>query len=88
MKPNQSIHISIQEPPNPKPISALAVLQDPDNPAIPQLIQLYLSGIVFDPKNTEFIDNVKDEVLKLLGTAKVLGVARKGNITTVVFQHD
>lgn len=88
LKSNQSIHISIQEPPNPKPISSLAILQDPDNPNIPQLIQLYLSGIIFQPKDTEFIGNVKDEVLKLLGTTKVIGVARKGNLTTVVFQHD
>lgn len=87
MNSNQSIHISIQEPPNPKPIKTLGILTDPDNPNVQQLISLYLSGIVFDPKDTEFIENVKDEVLKLVATHKIVGVARQGNLISVVFEQ-
>ena len=86
MKSNQSLHLSIKEPPNPQPIKTLGIFDDPDNPNLPQLIQLYLSGIVFAPKDTEFIQNVKDEVLKLVASHKIVGVASQGNLITVVFQ--
>lgn len=87
MNSNQIINISLQEPPNPKPIKSLGLITDPDNPNVPQLIQLYLSGVVFQPKDTEFINNVKDEVLKLLGTHKIIGVAKQGNLISVVFEQ-
>lgn len=86
MKSNQSLHLSIKEPPNPQPIKTLGIFDDPDNPSIPQLIQLYLSGIVFQPKDIEFKQNVKDEVLKLLASHKIIGVCSQGNLTTVIFQ--
>lgn len=86
MKSNQSVHLTIKEPPDPQPIKTLGIFDDPDNPNIPQLIQLYLSGIVFQPKDVEFTQNVKDEVLKLLSSHKILGVASQGNLTTVIFQ--
>lgn len=86
MKSNQSLHLSIKEPPNPQPIKTLGIFDDPDNPNLPQLIQLYLSGIVFAPKDTEFIQNVKDEVLKLVASHQIVGVASQGNLITVVFQ--
>lgn len=86
MKPNQSVHLTIKEPPNPNPIKTLGIFDDPDNPNLPQLIQLYLSGIVFQPKDIEFSQNVKDEALKLLTTHKIIGVCSQGNLVTVVFQ--
>ena len=86
MKSNQSIHITINEPPNPKPVKSLGILTDPDNPNIPQLIQLYLSGVVFDPKDNEFRENVKDEVIKLLASHNIIGAAKQGNLVSVVFE--
>lgn len=88
MKSNQSIHISIQEPPNPKPVKTVGILTDPDNPNIHQLIQLFLSGIVFDPKDNEFRENVKDEALKLLSSHNIIGVAKRGNLISVVFENN
>ena len=87
MKSNQSIHISIQEPPNPTPIRSLGILTDPDNPNVQQLISLYLSGIVFSPKDAEFTNNVKDEVLKLIASNNIVGVIKQGNLISVVFEQ-
>lgn len=86
MKPNQSVHLTIKEPPNPHPIKTLGIFDDPDNPNLTQLISLYLSGVVFQPKDTEFTENVKDEVIKLIASHKIIGVANQGNLTTVIFQ--
>lgn len=86
MKPNQSLHLTIKEPPNPQPIKTLGIFDDPDNPNLPQLISLYLSGVVFQPKDIEFTENVKDEVIKLIASHKIIGVATQGNLTTVIFQ--
>lgn len=86
MKSNQSLHLTIKEPPNPQPIKTLGIFDDPDNPNLPQLISLYLSGVVFQPKDIEFSQNVKDEVTKLLISHKIIGVATQGNLTTVIFQ--
>lgn len=80
------MHLSIQQPPNPQPIKTLGIFDDPDNPNIPQLLQLYLSGVVFEPKDNEFRENVKDEVLKLLASHTVIGVAKQGDLISVVFQ--
>ena len=87
MKSNQSLHLTIKEPPNPQPIKTLGIFDDPDNPNLPQLISLYLSGVVFQPKDIEFSQNVKDEAMKLLATHKIIGVATQGNLTTVIFQQ-
>lgn len=82
MNSNQSLHITIKEPPDPNPKKTLGVFDDLDNPNLPQMIQHFLST-KFTPKDNEFTENVKDEVLKLLGTDKVIGVAREGDITLI-----
>lgn len=87
MKSNQSIHLSIKEPPNPEPVTTLGIFTDLDNPAVPQLIQSYIVGINFEPKDSTFEGNVKDEVLKLIANQKILGVSRKGLITSVHFSE-
>jgi hypothetical protein len=87
MKNNQSLHLTIKQPPNPKPIRTIAILDDPDNPNVPQLINHFLAGIDFEPKSQEFEGNVKDEVLKLLTSQKPIAVARQGRITVVYFQE-
>lgn len=89
MKSNQSLHLVVKEPPNPKPIHSLGVFSDPDNPSLPAIINHFLSTKAFDPKDKEFEGNVKDEVLKLVAKAKPVAVARKANITIVYFEdHD
>ena len=87
MKNNQSIHLTIKQPPDPKPVRSLGIFDDPDNPAIRQVIDHFLNTLDFDPKSQEFTDNVKDEVLKLISTQKVVGVAKKGTLTLVYFQE-
>ena len=87
MKPNETIHITIKKPPDPNPVRSLGVFDDPDNPNILRMIELTLAGVTFEPKDNEFKDNVKDEVLKLLAEQKVIGAMRKNNITCVFFQR-
>jgi hypothetical protein len=87
LKNNQSIHLTIKQPPDPKPVRSLGIFDDPDNPTIRQVIDHFLNTLDFDPKSQEFTDNVKDEVLKLISTQKVLGVAKKGTLTLVYFQE-
>lgn len=86
MESNQSLHITIKEPADPNPKKTLGVLDDLDNPNLPQVIQHFLSATAFKPKSTEFEDNVKEEVLKLLSQTKTIGVAREGNIFLVYLQ--
>lgn len=86
MKSNQSIHLTIKQPPNPNPVRTLGIFEDPDNPSLKQIIDHFLNTLDFEPKDQEFIDNVKDEVLKLLSTQKVVGVAKKGPLTLVYFK--
>jgi len=87
MKNNQSIHLTIKQPPNPKPIRTIGIFDDPDNPAIRQVIDHFLNTLDFEPKSKEFSDNVKDEVLKLITTQKPIAVAKKGTLTLVYFQE-
>lgn len=87
MKSNQSIHVTIKQPPNPEPIRTLGIFEDPDNPQIPQLIQFLITGIKFEPKSSEFDTNIKDEVYKLLGQAKPIGMIRQGKLVAVYFQE-
>lgn len=86
MKNNQSLHLTIKEPPNPEPIRTLGIFDDPDNPNLPHLISSFLNPITFAPKSSEFKENVKDEVLKLLSEEKPIAVSRQGTFTLVYFQ--
>lgn len=85
MKDNQSLHITIKQPPNPNPIKTLGIFDDPDNPAIPQVINSFLQN-PFETKSKEFTENVKDEALKLLTTKKVIAVARQGTLDVIYLQ--
>jgi len=86
LKNNQSVHVTIKQPPDPKPIKTLGMFDDPDNPALRQVIDHFLNTLDFEPKSNEFLDNVKDEVLKLLSSQKPIAVAKKGTLTVVYFQ--
>jgi hypothetical protein len=89
MKDNQSLHLTIKEPPNPEPVKTLGVFTDLDNPAIKEVIYHYMQSLaaISDTKSDEFIGNVKDEVLKLLSSAKPIAVSRQSNITIVYFEE-
>ena len=87
MKNNQSLHLTIKQPPDPKPVKTLGMFDDPDNPALRQVIDHFLNTMAFEPKSDEFSNNVKDEVLKLLSTQKAIAVAKKGTLTIVYFQE-
>lgn len=86
MKDNQSLHLTIKQPPNPEPIKTLGIFSDPDNPELIQVIRHFLTTNKFEPKSEEFEGNVKDEVLKLISTQKPIAVSRMGKLTAVYFQ--
>lgn len=87
MQDHHSLHLTIKHPPNPDPIRTLGIFDDPDNPDLKKVISHFLDTMAFEPKSTEFLENVKDEVLKLLSSTKPIAVARKDNITIVYFQN-
>ena len=87
MKNNQSLHLTIKQPPDPKPVRTIGIFDDPDGPHIPQLINHFLTALDFEPKSLEFEGNVRDEVLKLLTTQKPVAVAKQGKLTIVYFQE-
>lgn len=86
MKNNQSLHLTIKQPPNPNPIKTLGIFDDLDNPNLPQVINQFIDGITFNPHSQEFEGNVKDEVLKVVAMYKPIAVAKQGNLTVVYFQ--
>jgi hypothetical protein len=84
MKSNQSLHLTIKQPPNPNPVRTLGVFTELDNPALPVIIQSFLSNTKFDSKDHVFHENLRDEVLKLLAEgAEVLTVQRQDNVITI-----
>lgn len=90
MKDNQSLHLTIKEPPNPEPVKTLGVFTNLDNPAIKEVIYHYIKSlaVIAEPQSDEFINNVKDEVLKLLTSATPIAVSRQNNITIVYFKEN
>jgi hypothetical protein len=78
---NQSVHLTIKEPPNPNPVRTLGIFELPIEPSI---INAFLSGVGGLPKDAEFIDNVKDEVLKVLSQGTVQSVARSDNLFHII----
>lgn len=83
MKSNQSIHISIKEPPNPKPIRSLGLFENSNEPSLIEVISQFIKGFNLDPKDPTFVENVKDEAMKLLATRKVIAVAREGQLEVI-----
>ena len=86
MKKDESIHITVKRPPDPNPVKTIGIFSDPDDPAIKGSIDHFLNK-PFEPKSEEFTQNVKDEVMKLLMSHKVVAVARKGTQTLVYFNE-
>lgn len=83
MKSNQSLHITIKEPPNPEPVRTIGIFDDLDAPSLPSIVSAFLAATRFDPKSSEFQQNVKDEVLALLTKEKVVAVRREADVTIV-----
>lgn len=86
MKSNQSIHLTIKQPPNPNPIKTLGIFDDPDSPAVKKVISHFLEDTPFEPKDQQFEGNIKDEVLALLSTSKTVAVSKKSNLT-IIYLH-
>lgn len=86
IKPNQSLHVTIKEPPNPEPISTLGIFTALPNDALRTVLDIFLSEVT-DAKAVDFTENVKDEVRKALQAGKVLAVSRLNGILTVYIQE-
>ena len=84
MKSNQSLHLTIKEPPDPNPKRTLGVFDDLDNPSLPSIINAFISNTEFKSKATDFERNVTDEALKLLTKEKVIAVRREAD-TTIIY---
>ena len=82
MNGDESLHITVKKPPDPNPIRTIGVFDDPQSPVIGATVEHFLSNCGV-PKDLEFIENVKDEVLKLLSTHSIVAVAREGKLVTV-----
>lgn len=87
MRSNQSLHLTIKQPPNPNPIRTLGVFSDINDAALPSIIQAFLSEVQAMPKDAEFLDNVKDEVMKALVNGTVLTVARKDGVLHITIRE-
>jgi hypothetical protein len=88
MKPNQSIHVTIRQPPNPEPVRSLGILgSELGADTITTLVSRFL---VNEPtyKDPEFLQNVKDEVLKALASGNVISVIREGSLTHITIDQN
>lgn len=88
MKPNQSIHVTIRQPPDPEPVRSLGILgSEIGTETITKLVTHFLEN---EPtyKDPEFLNNVKDEVLKALANGTVLTVVREGNLVHITIQQN
>lgn len=87
MKSNQSLHISVKQPPNPNPVRSIAVFDDLSNPTLPAMIQTLLSGIPNVPKDEEFKQNVREEALQALLKGTVCSVTRMDGHLVIVLKE-
>lgn len=87
MKSNQSLHLTIKQPPNPNPVRTIAVFSDVSDKALPGILTAYLSEVKAMPKDAKFLENVKDEVLQALATGTVLTVAREGKLLHITIRE-
>ena len=74
--PNQSIHITIKEPP--KTVRSIGIF-DTDEIVL-SIIQRFLEG---EPKSPEFVQNTTEEVYLLLTHSRVLTVTHEDEIYTI-----
>jgi hypothetical protein len=85
MKSNQSVHISIKQPPDPNPVRSLGIFEHTSDPSLASVIHQFLIGLTQEPKNLDFTQNVKDEAMKLLMERRVLAVSRMEDGTEVIY---
>jgi hypothetical protein len=85
MKSNQSLHITIKQPPNPKPVRSLGIFESTNNTNIAQVITHFLQVLEQEPKDPEFTQNVKDEAMKLLLDRQVIAVSRLEDGTELIY---
>ena len=80
LKPNQSVHITIKEP----PITVKSIGIFDDDSIIVPIIERFLSGNT--PRNQEFKDNTREEIYLLLAQSKVLTVAVESDVYTITIR--
>lgn len=85
MKSNQSVHISIKQPPDPNPVRSIGIFEHTSDPSLASVIHHFLLGMIQEPKEPSFTQNVKDEAMKLLMERRVLAVARMEDGTEIIY---
>lgn len=87
MKSNQSLHVTVKEPPNNQPVKTLGIFSNVPDTALIPIIQGYLSGIDAAPKDAEFLQNVREEVIKVILTSEILTVARFDGLLQITLRE-
>jgi hypothetical protein len=82
LKPNQSVHITIKEPP--LTIRSIGIFDDAS--IIIPIIERFVNGTT--PKSAEFISNSKEEVYLLLAQSKILTVSVENDVYTITLRKD
>jgi hypothetical protein len=78
----QSLHITIKEPP--KVVRSLGVFQGYSPEVAEPFIKLIESFLrASPPKDIEFVQNTREEIVSLILNSEVLGVQREGSIYTI-----
>jgi hypothetical protein len=86
MQPNQSLHITIKEPPNPEPVKTLGIFTSTPEPLLLNIVSSFLSEVT-PAKSEEFSGNVKDEVYKVLRHGTILTVSRSNGVLTITVKE-
>jgi len=86
MKSNQSLHITVKEPPNPEPVRSLGALSSLDSTTLLLVINKFLVEEGFTPKDAEFLQNCREEALKAITLGTVLTAARENGHTYIVIK--
>ena len=80
LKPNQSVHITVKEPP--LTVRSIGIFDD-DSLIVP-IIERFVDGT--SPRSPEFIANTKEEVHLLLTQCKILTVSVESDMYTIVMR--
>lgn len=82
LKPNQSVHITIKEP----PLTVRSIGIFDDSSIIVPIVERFINDT--SPRSQEFINNAREEVLQLLAKSSILTVSVESNIYTVTMRKD
>jgi uncharacterized protein YqhQ len=83
MKSNQSLHLTVKQPPNDQPIKSLGIFSSLNDESIMTIIQSFLSEITAEEKDTTFTQNVREEAIKVILAGEVISVSRNQGILII-----